>query len=111
GPPAGEPGSIVLCQRAAEDQDFLEQLVNSARVENEHGKVIWEKKLEHEPDDFRDALVIARVMAETLIKGNPRRVELWLATRRNPHLLQQSARPRRPTLRLPDGRAFLVTER
>jgi len=78
---AGQAGSLSLPIEAAEDFDFLEQIANNAPVAKPNGRIIWEKIHESSPDDYRDALVIARVTKEMWTRGNESRVALAFAAR------------------------------
>lgn len=78
---AGQPGSLSIPIEAAEDFDFLEQIANNAPVEQPNGKIVWEKIHEANPDDYRDALVIARVTKEMWTRGNESRIQLAFAAR------------------------------
>lgn len=57
---AGEPGSLTLCREAAYDVEFLQQLCNATltdQVDNRgNAKLLWVKKDENTPNDFRDAV-------------------------------------------------------
>lgn len=79
---AGDAGSLSIPAECAKDQDFLEQLLNNSPVEQESGKTIWEKLHASDPDDYRDALVIARVVKEMWTRGNESRVAIAAAARR-----------------------------
>lgn len=79
---SGQPGSLTIPADCAKDQDFLEQVLNNAPEETETGKRIWKKVHEAMPDDYRDALVIARVVREMWTRGNENRVNLAVSARR-----------------------------
>lgn len=72
----GEPGCLVFPRDVTDDQDFHEQILNNARQENENGRIIWAKIHEGQPDDYRDALVIARVAKQMWTNGSESRVQL-----------------------------------
>lgn len=82
---ANAPGSLTLCTAAAEDEDFIAQLLNNAPMESESGRLIWDKLHESDPDDFRDAVVIAKVAKEMFVKGSEEQVATLLDARRNPN--------------------------
>lgn len=70
----GDEGCLSLCYEAACDQEFLEQLCNGqmAEVHDSRGnaKLLWVKKEESAPNDFRDGvrygLCLARAYVEEL---------------------------------------------
>ncbi|HSG73531.1 MAG TPA: terminase gpA endonuclease subunit [Planctomycetaceae bacterium] len=71
--------SLKLCIEAADDEDFIAQLTNNAPVQK-GAKTIWEKIYEADADDYRDALVIARVCKDMFTTFKPGRIETrWRA--------------------------------
>ena len=80
---AGKPGALTLPHEAADSQDFMMQLTNNAPQENEKGRMIWGKIHPADPDDIRDALIIARVVKEMWTRGNEGRIALAVSTRRS----------------------------
>lgn len=86
----GEEGALILSPVASEDQDFLEQLLNNAQSGSGHN-VIWAKIHDSQPDDYRDALVIARVVLYRLVGTSRAKLEALLAARRG--AVPQSAAP------------------
>ena len=99
---SGQPGSLTIPKNCESDQDFLEQILNNAPEETESGKRIWKKVHESMPDDYRDALVIARVVKEMWCRGNDNRVNMATSVRR-----RAVDRPKRVN---PDEETELSTE-
>ena len=68
----GEPGSLSVCAGAEHDMEFIVQLCNGMiadRVDNRgNAKLLWVKKDDGQPNDFRDAvrygIALARAYAE-----------------------------------------------
>ena len=79
----GEEGSLSLCYEASHDLEFLEQVCNGqmAEVNDSRGnaKLLWVKKEESIPNDFRDVirygLCLARAYVEEL-GGYPARSKI-----------------------------------
>lgn len=90
---AGKPGSLSIPCDCVEDYDFIEQIANNAPVEQPNGKIIWEKIHESNPDDYRDALIIARVTKEMWTRGNESRVQLGIAARERATVQRKGQQP------------------
>lgn len=86
---AEEPGSLTLPMEAATNEDFMRQILNNAPQQNEKGRVVWAKIHDAEPDDIRDALIIARVIKQMWTRGNDERIRLAASGR-------QKASPQKP---------------
>jgi phage terminase large subunit GpA-like protein len=65
---ANEPGSLTLCREASADGELLVQLCNGtlADVTDSRGNVrlLWVKKDEHVPNDFRDVIRYGLCLAQ-----------------------------------------------
>lgn len=91
---AGQSGSLSLPIEACESQDFMAQITNNAPQPTEKGRIVWGKVHDADPDDLRDALVIARVVKQMWTRGNEQRVQLNHAARRK--VQKPSSRPESP---------------
>jgi len=105
---AGQPDSICIPATSINDRVLIEDLMNNAFAPNERGRMTWAKIKEGEPDDYRDALVISRVMRHILVSGNERRVAEALAERKLAGAVKPP--PKLPGLDGGDG-PFLITDR
>jgi phage terminase large subunit GpA-like protein len=70
----GEAEALSLCQGAERDVEFLEHLCNATladRVDNRgNAKLLWIKKNDNTPNDFRDALRYGLALAHTYVVEN-----------------------------------------
>lgn len=70
----GEPESLSLCQGAEIDAEFLEHLCNgtiSDRIDSRgNAKLLWVKKNEDSPNDFRDAIRYGLSLARAYVEEN-----------------------------------------
>lgn len=102
---ADEPGSLSLSKDAAGDWDFIAQLLNATLTDKQdsrgNDRLLWIKKREHEPNDYRDAvrygLCAARAWLDERDGAMPVRVEGVGGPRR----------PRVATETRPDGRPWI----
>jgi len=75
----GEEGSLSLCAEACSDLDFLKELCNGVLADKVdtrgNARLIFVKKNETEPNDYRDAIRYARAAAQMWIdsEGLPER--------------------------------------
>ena len=106
----GDARSITLPIEAAEDEDFLRQLVNEQPEDSKkatgHERSVWVVVDETVPLDFRDALRYARCAAEVFTRG------AWLRLPATRRALAQPAEPEkekaeRPAPRTPKQRGFI----
>lgn len=84
----GEPESLSLCQGAEIDVEFLEHLCNGTiadRVDSRgNAKLLWVKKNEDAPNDFRDAIRYGLALARAYVEecgGFPARSGIATSTR------------------------------
>lgn len=65
---SGEPGCLTICQDAAKDDDFIEQITNAVLTDKLDSKgdsrLLWVKKEESYPNDIRDAIRYAITVHE-----------------------------------------------
>ena len=70
-------GGIAFPREAASDGDFLDQLLNEAPQSvidtRNYAKLLWVKRSEHLPNDYRDLLRYNRLAAEIWTRGNWKR--------------------------------------
>jgi phage terminase large subunit GpA-like protein len=93
---AKEAGSLTIPADSRMDADLLGQLLNNVPVEQPSGKFVWQKVRQAEPDDYRDALVIARVVKEMWTRGNESRIQLAAAARLRATNREPVERPSEP---------------
>lgn len=106
----GNPGSLAMCAGAAwEHQDFYEQLLNEASVDeidsNNYDKSVWQKVNAHEPNDYRDTVRGGLLAYDIWTKGRPVRARV------PGQGIAATKLPDRPRLKMPDGRPFFIGER
>lgn len=70
----GEPGSLSLHSECRDDTDFLQQMCNGAESK-EPSKIdpdrhLWVKRLDKEPNDYRDTKKYARCAADVYFASN-----------------------------------------
>jgi len=95
----GEPGSLTLCFDASRDGEFLEQLCNGTLNDQTdtrgNTKLLWVKKDENIPNDFRDGvrygLCLGKACLEEMGGVYPKRSEI--NTRSNPLIVPGHKRP------------------
>lgn len=103
-----EPGGLSLCAGAERDIDLLTQLCNAVLADKldlrGNAKLLWVKKNEYDPNDYRDAVRYGLALAQAFVDSNngyPPRMEV-------------QARPQpegQARFSSPDGRAFFVGNR
>lgn len=106
-----ESGDLSACTPACKDRDLLSQLLNATYEErtDRRGRttVLWRKREESEPNDFRDAPKYGLCLAQYVLdlrRGQwPPRGPVKQASR--------SSKPRLRPLTGPGGQPFLVTQR
>jgi hypothetical protein len=76
-----ERGGLILPATNQLDQEFLQQLTNGGMHTNKRGKIIWDKVNLSERDDYRDAVMNARIAMEIATKGKKEAIAT-AATRR-----------------------------
>lgn len=100
-----EPDSLALCHEASYDGELMEQLCNAVQTDDVdkrgNAKLLWVKKDENVPNDFRDAarygLCLAQCLLDELDGQFPARGP---GARRGPTVLSSGDKR-------PDGRAWL----
>jgi phage terminase large subunit GpA-like protein len=69
-----EAGGLSLCSGAEKDMEFLEHICNATladRVDNRgNAKIMWVKKNENEPNDFRDAVRYGLALGRAYVEQN-----------------------------------------
>jgi len=88
----GEYGSLSLCCDAARDLSFVHELCNGViadSIDNRgNAKLLWVKKDENQPNDFRDAIRYGRALASLIVEHGGVPAEAGQVSAREP------ARPR-----------------
>ena len=71
---ANEAGSLTLCNEAAKDIEFLEQLCNATLTDSldnrGNAKLLWKKKDENIPNDLRDCVRYGLCLARAWLDQN-----------------------------------------
>ena len=101
----GEPGSLTLPADAKTDTELLEQLLNGqlkdAIDSRGNAKLLWQKKHESQPNDFRDCVRYGLCLARAWLDENDNVMPQRMAIN-----TQQKSILHRGEIR-PDGRPFL----
>lgn len=101
---AGEPGSLTLCDEAAHDIEFVNQLCNGmlkdAIDSRGNAKLLWMKKEDGWPNDFRDCIRYGLCLARAWVDENGGTMPTRMMNTRQERVIVNTGETR------PDGRPW-----
>lgn len=105
-----EPGSLELSAEASGDWEFIGQLLNATLTDKVdtrgNARLLWIKKDENSPNDYRDATRYGLCLAKAWLDGQRGVMPVHRSAATPPQQPQ-----RKTAFTTPEGRPYLITER